>query len=86
MTAPSSSDPLQKTLHWLARYAGFPNTRLEPRVELLLLMAAFSAWEEVEGPGKADLKAIRSYDRAAYKAHAMNRSHAHFKSDNSAKV
>ena len=86
MTSLPSTDPLQKTLLWLARYAGFPRARLEPRLELLLLMAAFNAWEDLEGPGKADLKAIRSYDRAAYKAHAMNRSHAHFKSDNSAKV
>ena len=81
----SSTDPLRKTLVWLSAHAGFPRSRLEAKAELLLCLTALAA-EETRVSNAVLQKGSLSYDRAALKAHNMNRSHAHYKSDNSAKV
>mgnify|MGYP001604694524 CR=1 FL=1 len=83
---PSSPDPLRDTLRWLAAHTRFPASRLEPRAETLLCMAALAAGENEAG-GRRFLVESRDIAKdAALRAHAQRRSHAHFKSDNSAKV
>jgi hypothetical protein len=84
--AASSSDPLRTTVLWLAAHAQFPAKRLEPRAETMLCMAALAAAES-ELENRRFL--IQSRDVAkdsALRAHQQRRSHAHHKSDNSAKV
>jgi hypothetical protein len=83
-TAPSS-DPLRKTLTWLTAHAGFPRSRLDSKAETLLCLAALAA-EETRISNAVLQQSSLSYNRSALKAHAMNRSHAHYKSDNGAKV
>ncbi len=85
MTKSASTDPLAKTLVWLTQYTGFPRFRLESKAEILVCLAALAA-EETRVSNARLQKNSLSYDRAALKAHNMNRSHAHYKSDNSAKV
>ena len=84
--SPTSSAPLDRVLRWLSAHGGFPRSRLESRAEILVCLAALA-----EAGGEGDLsgtkpRAASSYDRAAYRAHAFNRSHTQFKSDNSSKV
>jgi hypothetical protein len=82
----SAPDPLRNTVLWLAAHARFPAGRLEAKAETMLCMAALAtAAETAENPRFL----IESRDIAkdsAQRAHAQRRSHAHFKSDNSAKV
>ncbi len=80
-----STDPLRKTVLWLMAHAGFPLSRLESKAEALICLAALAA-EETRVSNAALQKNTLSYNRAALKAHNLNRSHAHYKSDNSAKV
>jgi hypothetical protein len=83
---PSSVNPLHDTVRWLAAHTLFPASRLEPRAELMLCMAALAAvGSETEGP-RFLIKSRDGAKDAALRAHAQRRSHAHFKSDNSAKV
>jgi hypothetical protein len=83
---PPPADPLRTTVHWLARHTRFPAFRLEKRAELLLCAAALAAAEDEAG-GRRFLVQSRDVAKdAAQRAHAQRRSHAHFKSDNSAKV
>lgn len=86
MSAAEPSNPLSATVRWLAAYANFPRTRLEAKAETMLCIAALAETEAESLQAQMRLRGDRSFDRAAFKAHAMNRSHAHFKSDNSAKV
>ena len=85
MTKSASNDPLSKTLVWLTTHTGFPRSRLDSKAEVLVCLAALAA-EETRVSNAILQKNSLSYDRAALKAHNMNRSHAHYKSDNSAKV
>jgi hypothetical protein len=85
MTKSASTDPLCKTLVWLTAHTGFPRSRLESKAEILVCLAALAA-EETRISNAVLQKNSLSYDRAALKAHNLNRSHAHYKSDNSAKV
>jgi hypothetical protein len=80
-----STNPLRKTLSWLTANTGFPRSRLETKAETLVCLAALAA-EETRVSNAALQQSSLSYDRAALKAHNMNRSHAHYKSDNGAKV
>jgi len=80
-----STDPLRKTLVWLMANTGFPRSRLEAKAETLICLAALAA-EETRVSNAALQKSSLSYNRSALKAHNLNRSHAHYKSDNSAKV
>jgi 16S rRNA C1402 (ribose-2'-O) methylase RsmI len=85
MTKSASTDPLSKTLVWLTANTGFPRSRLDSKAEILVCLAALAA-EATRVSNAVLQKNSLSYDRAALKAHNMNRSHAHYKSDNSAKV
>jgi hypothetical protein len=85
MTKSASIDPLSKTLVWLTAHTGFPRSRLESKAEILVCLAALAA-EETRVSNAVFQKNSLSYDRSALKAHNMNRSHAHYKSDNGAKV
>ncbi len=85
--AVSPSNPLQTTASWLATHARFPASRLENRAELMLLMAALaSAADEAEQTQRFLIKTRDVAKDAALRAHKERRSHAHHKSDNSAKV
>jgi hypothetical protein len=78
------SDPFRDTVSWLAAHACFPATRLEPRAELLLCLAALAlAGNEA---GLALPRAVAGRPDSAARAHAMRRSQAHFKCDNSVNV
>lgn len=74
-------------LHWLVRYAGFPARRLEPKAELLVLLAAIA-----DGAGTArdgvGARVMRQDARqaASQRQQAENRRKAHFKSNNRTKV
>ncbi|HWA08075.1 MAG TPA: hypothetical protein VG838_01275 [Opitutaceae bacterium] len=86
MKTPDSADPLRATVLWLAAHARFPASRLEAKAETMLCMAVLAG----EGPAAENRRfLIESRDiarDAALRAHTQRRSHAHFKSDNSAKV
>ena len=71
---------------WLIANAGYPGRRLPEKAESMLWIASLVEAEEAQGPSGNLLRPANSYDKAAFKAHAMNRSHAHHRSDNSAKV
>ena len=83
---PSSSDPLRDTVRWLAAHTRFPASRLEPRAETMLCMAALANGEN-ETVNRRFLVESRDVPKdAALRAHAQRRSHAHHKRDNRAKV
>ncbi len=84
-SSPASSAPLGRALRWLSAHAGFPRSRLEARAEILVCLAALAAAEGEDLAGTKP-RAAPSYDRAALRAHTINRSHTQFKSDNSSKV
>lgn len=81
-----TTTPIQRMGLWLAANAGYPARRLPEKAESMLWIAAFAEAEESQGTSGNKLRPPDSFNRSAFKAHAMNRSHAHFKSDNSAKV
>ncbi len=85
MNAPSSS-PLQATVRWLLSHTAFPASRLEPRAEALLCLAALAnAENEIEN--QRFLIQSRDYAKdAALRAHMERRKLAHYKSDNGQKV
>jgi hypothetical protein len=85
-SAQKFAESLGATLQWLSRYAGYPGSRLPDRVEILLCMAAAAEAESGAGPQRAGGGLGPDYDRAALRAHTLNRAHAQFKSDNSSKV
>jgi hypothetical protein len=82
----SSVNPLHDTVRWLAAHTLFPASRLEPRAEVMLCMAALAAGENETESQRFLVKSRDIAKDAALRAHAQRRSHAHFKSDNSAKV
>jgi hypothetical protein len=70
-------------IQWLARYTGFPGRRLESKAELMVLFATAAESEELK-PAVNGGPIIRkdTAQQASQRALAMNRSLAHFKSDN----
>ena len=79
-------EPLARTLRWLSAHAGFPRSRLESRAEILLCLAAAAEAEAGGDLSGTKPRAAMSYDRAALRAHTLNRAHTQFKSDNASKV
>lgn len=82
----ATSDPLRRTVRWLATHARFPASRLEGRAETMLCMAALAGAAESADNPRFLIESRDIAKDAAQRAHAQRRSHAHFKSDNSAKV
>ena len=85
-SASPSTDPLRDTVRWLATHTSFPASRLQPRAETMLCMAALATAEEA---GDRERHLIKSSDPARMSAHrtmANRRKQVHFKCDNSAKV
>jgi hypothetical protein len=78
-------DPFHDTVCWLAAHACFPATRLERRAELLLCLAALAVAGNETGSALPRTAARPAQD-AALRAHALRRSQAHFKCDNSVNV
>lgn len=83
---PPPTDPLRDTVRWLAAHTLFPASRLESRAETMLCMAALANAESEIVNRRFLVKSRDGAKDAALRAHAQRRSHAHFKSDNSAKV
>ena len=83
---PPRNEPLARVLRWLSAHAGYPRSRLEARAELLVCMAALAEADAAADLSGTKPRAASSYDRAALRAHTINRSHTQFKSDNSSKV
>ena len=84
--SPTKPNPLQQTVHWLANHTRFPTSRLEPRAEALLCLAAIA---DAETAAENERFLVQRRDGAkdsALKAHAQRRSRVHYKCDNSAKV
>ncbi len=81
-------DPLRDTVRWLSTHTRFPLSRLNPKAEALLCMAALAAAEEAAAlAGTRHL--IKSKDGAkdsAARTYAFRRSKVHYVCDNSAKV
>ncbi|HVU25595.1 MAG TPA: hypothetical protein VHE13_15810 [Opitutus sp.] len=84
--SPPASDALRGTVLWLAAHARFPASRLEAKAETMLCMAALAAVAETAANPRFLIESRDIAKDAAQRAHAQRRSHAHFKSDNSAKV
>jgi hypothetical protein len=85
MRAPEQN-PFRQTVCWLAMHARFPASRLEPRAETMLCLAALATAEEA---GARERHLVQSSDAALMSAHrtmANRRKQVHFKCDNSAKV
>ena len=87
MTAPVST-PLQKTVRWLATYANFPATRLPARAELLILIVTAAEQEEVALQRSPRFLVERNNIAAdaSLRAYNMNRSLAHYVSNNAQKT
>ncbi|MFT3783785.1 MAG: hypothetical protein QM790_17375 [Nibricoccus sp.] len=80
--------PFTITLNWLARFAGFPRSRLAVDAERLVLLVAAAQLEEINERSRPSFM-IQSRDGAlesAQRQHAERRKRVHFKCDNSAKV
>jgi hypothetical protein len=82
----SNASSLSRVLAWLSTYGGFPRSRLPIKAETMLCMAALAEAEAAGESAEGKPRAPMSYDRAALRAHTINRSHTQFKSDNSSKV
>lgn len=82
----SPTDPFRSTLAWLAAHAQFPLSRLPPRAELGLFVAALASVEEAEEQRRFLIQRRDPAQTSALRAHGLRRSQVHFKCDNSAKV
>jgi len=82
----TTTNPLQTTVTWLAANTRFPVSRLQPRAEALLCVAALAAAEEAAESERFLVQRRDGAKDSALRAHAMRRSQTHFKCDNSAKV
>ena len=77
---------MQATVRWLVAHTLFPASRLEPRAEALLCLAAI-ANAETEIENQRFLIQSRDHAKdAALRAHTERRKLAHYKSDNGQKV
>lgn len=84
----SYSSPLLNVLRWLARHAGYPQSRLPVQAERLLLLTVAAQVEDAADKARPSYL-IQSSDRAmesAQRQHAERRRRVHYKCDNSAKV
>ena len=86
MTPPTASHPLDAIVRWLATHTNFPASRLEPRAETMLFMAALAAVAEAEEQQRFLIQRRDPAQTSALRAHGLRRSQVHFKCDNSAKV
>lgn len=82
----NATNPLQQTVDWLARHAGFPAHRLPAGAETLLCVATLAGAEEAAAGDRFLIKRRDGAKDSALRAHALRRSQVHFKCDNSAKV
>ena len=83
----TAQTPLQQTLRWLTAHAGFPARRLPDKAELLLLIAAAAASEdlEIQNPQNAKIPFNANYN-AQIRNYTAQRRRVHLKVDNSAKT
>ena len=79
-------EPLGEVVRWLARHAGFPQSRLPGKAETLVCVAALAAAEEAQDQKRFALQRRVPAQTSALRAHGLRRSQVHFKCDNSAKV
>jgi hypothetical protein len=84
--SPEINRPLAQTLRWLTAHAGFPASRLAAPAEVLLCVAALAEAEESSPAGGFAHLGRMPQQQAALRSHALRRSHAQYKSDNSSKV
>ena len=79
---------MQQTVLWLAKHANFPAMRLPARAELLLLIITAAAQEEVALQRSPRFLVERNDKRSdsSLKAYTMNRSLAHYVSNNAQKT
>jgi hypothetical protein len=93
MSAEAQS-PSASVLVWLSRHAGFPNSRLEPRAEQLLLIGRMIEAENLPPTSESGTLRIagapaggsENAQRAAMRTMSELRKRVHFKCDNGAKV
>ena len=80
--------PFQQTVSWLAKHANFPASRLPARAELLVLIQTAAEQEEVALQRSPRFLVERNDKRAdsSLKAYTMNRSLAHYVSNNAQKT
>ncbi|MDB6126372.1 MAG: hypothetical protein JWM35_268 [Verrucomicrobia bacterium] len=83
MNAPN---PLLDTVRWLSANARFPASRLAPRSEVLLCIAALAAADEAEQRQRYLIQSRDPAQTSAQRTHGLRRAQVHFKCDNSAKV
>jgi hypothetical protein len=84
----SAATPFQNTVRWLSAYVGFPAARLPARAEILLLIST-AAEEEQVALQRSPRFLIERNDKASdssLKAYTMNRSLAHYVSNNGQKT
>lgn len=82
----SATSPVLSVTRWLAQHARFPASRLAPHAEVLLLLTAIAARDEEAERARFALNRRDPAKDSALRAHALRRSLAHYKCDNSAKV
>ena len=84
--SPTTLNPLQATVSWLAANTRFPVSRLQPTAEALLCVAALAEAGEAADNARFLVQRRDGAKDSALRAHALRRSQVHFKCDNSAKV
>lgn len=82
----SAADPFRSTVRWLAVNTRFPSSRLEPKSEVLVCIAALAAAAADEERQRHLPQRRNPAETSAQRTHALRRSQVHFKCDNSAKV
>lgn len=84
----TAQTPLQKTISWLTVHTGFPERRLPDKAELLLLISAAAAQEDLDSKRaqkKPGLQFNPTYN-AQLRNYTAQRRRAHITCDNSAKT
>jgi hypothetical protein len=84
--SPTTTNPLQVTVSWLAANTRFPTSRLQAPAEALLCVAALARAAEAAENARFLVQRRDGAKDSALRAHAMRRSQVHYKCDNSAKV
>ncbi len=85
--AAAAPSPFSQTVTWLATHAGFPASRLPDKAELLLLIAAAAANEDLarSNPYHVGLLRDRNFS-AQLRNYTAQRRRVHITCDNSAKT